>query len=151
MKFNKKQKKIMRLGATVLFCIALVLLLDMILNKDDNNKFIGTWYMGYEIYDKETGELKNKIVEELVILKDGTFYTNEKMNGEKTNTSVSGSYKINNSEIVLKYNQLNKDKSNTLHIENSKLCMNSNCNKYYTKDKLEKYFGIRSSSNNEGE
>lgn len=148
MKFNNKQRRIMRFGATALFCIILVLILDVLFNKTDesDNDYVGNWYIGYDVRNKETKETEKQIKKELVISNDGSFYTEEKKDN-KVIASVSGTYRLLDDSIILNY--YGKEKKLELFLIDGKLCMNKKCTAFFTKDKLENYFVIYNSNNNE--
>ena len=143
MKFNKKQKKIMRGGALVLFSISLILILKLAFNIDVNNnenEYVGTWYVGYKFYE---GETKDKMLsafsQKMTLFSNNTFEVKEIEGIEGTDTSVSGTYEINNNEITLKYKQQGDEQKTTYYFKGNKMCMDNKCERYYLKDKLE-YF-----------
>ena len=146
MKINKKQETIMRVFGTILFVIALVLILDLTFNENKNKidkKYIGVWMIGYKFYSGDTKEnLLHTFEQELHLAKDGTFYTKELVKGIEDSSYVSGTYDIDNDKITLKYDQNGKSVTNILLFKDNKLCISVNCKKYYTKDKIEEYFSM---------
>ena len=153
MKFNKKQRKIMRLGATVLFCVVLISLLKIVFfnrNSEKTESYVGVWMIGYKYYSDATKEnLLYELTSELHLLRDKTFYTkNASTDESKDGTAVKGTYKVDGNEITLTYDNNGKERIEKIYIDGNKLCLSKECVRYYTKDKLEVYFDIAVKSNN---
>ena len=114
-KINQKQKNIMKLAGTFLFCVALILILNLIFNNNDKiaKKYTGTWAIGYNFYEGETEEnLLYTFVQELHLLKDGTFYTKDITTPKNANdTSITGTYEVSNDKLIFSFKQNNEDKS----------------------------------------
>lgn len=144
MKINDKQRKIMRLCGTFLFAIALILTLDLLFNKTSriDEKYIGVWMIGYKFYSGEddSDELYT-FVQELYLQKNGTFYTKSITTPvNRSDNSVSGSYEVGTDRITLTFMQNGEEKTNILMINADQLCTTFDCERYYTKDKVEQYF-----------
>lgn len=144
MKINKKQKTIMRIFGTVLFTIALILILDLAFNGSKtkvDKKYVGIWMIGYKFYSGDTEEdLLHTFEQELHLQKDGTFYTREISREIESGSHVSGTYEIDGNKITLNFEQSGKNVTNVLISKDNKLCTTVSCKQYYTKDKIEKYF-----------
>jgi len=144
MKINKKQKTIMKTFGTILFAIALILILDLAFNGNKikiDKKYTGVWMIGYKFYSGETEDnLLHTFEQELHLESDGTFYTKEITKEIENGSHVSGTYEASNDKISLKYEQNGEEVINTLILKDKKLCTTVSCDKYYTKDKIEKYF-----------
>ena len=152
MKFNKKQKKIMRFGAIVLFCVALILILDEVFNKKIEN-YVGTWLIGYKFYEGSTDDkMIYMFIQEMHLNNDNTFYTYEKLKETGNESAVSGTYEVDGDTIILKYNQNGQDRTTNLYMKKGKLCLDTSCKKYYSKDKIDKYIEkFNAGSNEDGE
>ena len=149
-KINKKQKNIMRWCGLFLFSVALVLSLNILFNKNKiNDKYVGTWYIGYIYYADETKNSKIfEFIQEIYLFNDGTFFSKAlKDNEEHKPNSVSGTYTIVDDSVVLKYEEGKKTK--ILKYNDGKLCATDSCDKYYTKNKLEKYYSVHNVKNEE--
>ena len=146
MKINKKQKTIMRIFGTILFAIALIMTLDLMFNgskKKVDQKYVGTWMIGYKFYSGKTEDnLLYSFEQELHLLKDGTFYTKEVTKKVESSSYVSGTYETSDDKITLKFEQNGKNVTNILILNEDKLCTDVSCKQYYTKDKIEKYFSM---------
>lgn len=144
MKINKKQKTIMRVFGAILFAIALILILDLAFNGDKtkiDKKYIGVWMIGYKFYSGDTEEdLLHTFEQELHLEKDGTFYTREISREIENGSHVSGTYEASNDKLTLTFEQNGESVTNILLLKDDKLCTTVSCEKYYTKDKIEKYF-----------
>ena len=152
MKFNKKQRTIMRVGATVLFCIALILILNEVFNKKNKTEeYIGVWIIGYKYYkDSSKSELSYELTSELHLLKDKTFYTKVISTDESKNgVQVSGTYKVDGNEITLTYDNNGKNRVEKAYLNGDKLCLSKECVRYYTKDELKVYFDMALKNNGE--
>ena len=148
-KFNKKQKKIMRFGAVVLFSVALILALSILFKKEDNSAdFIGEWMIGYNIYEEGTNNLLSKIVQKLHIVNGGTFYTDvDGENSQKVASPVSGTYTVNEDKIILTFEQLGKKTTKTLYLnKDNRLCIDNNCKQYYEKGGVQVYYNFTQKS-----
>ena len=151
MKFNKKQKKIMRVFATILFCVVLVLLLKMLFfDRNKPKEYVGVWLIGYKYYkDSSKSELSYELTSELHLLNDNTFYTKVISTDESKNgTQVSGTYKVDGNEIILTYDNNGKKRVEKVYMNGKKLCLSKECVRYYTKDSLEVYFDMALKTNN---
>lgn len=151
-KLNKNQKRIMKIVGTILFAIALVLLLNLLFNGNKvkiDKKYVGVWKIGYKFYsgqDKSEKELYT-YEQELHLLKDGTFFTKVKTTPAGNNESaVSGTYEASEDKLILLYEQNGTEKSNILEFKQDKLCTDSTCSRYYTKDKIENFFDMFNAS-----
>ena len=153
MKLNKKQKNIMKVGATILFSISLILILNIVFNKNKTKEYVGVWFIGYKYYkDSSKNELAYELTQELHLVNDNTFYTKVISTDEtKNGKSVFGTYKIDGNEITLTYNNNESKKTEKVILNNNKLCLSKECVRYYTKDKLEVYFDMAQKKNNYGE
>jgi hypothetical protein len=151
-KINKRQKLILKVAATCLFAIALILILDLVFNGSKSkisNKYVGTWEIGYAFYEGETEDnLLYTFVQELHLLKDGTFYTKEikTLDDDTESNYVSGTYETSNNKVTLNYEQSGEKKSNILTLNDNRLCLDTSCNTYYTLDKIEGYFVMYNAS-----
>lgn len=136
----KNKKIIFKIGATIFFVIALITVLKLLFNTDekmDIKRITGTWYIEYKFYEGEDTDSKevNDFIQELHINKDNTFYTSQKNSDEKLGDStVSGTYKISNDNVILEYKQNGSVVANTLYYNESedKLCLNPGCDTFYT-------------------
>lgn len=146
MKVNKKQKTIMKICGTILFAVALILILDQIFNGNKNiidKKYTGVWMIGYKFYSGETEEdLLHTFEQELHLNKDGTFYTKEVTKEINNGSYVSGTYEASNNKLTLTFEQNGENVTNILILKDNKLCTTVSCEKYYTKDKIEKHFSM---------
>ena len=150
-KINDKQRIIMRIFGTFLFALALILILDLVFNGSKtkiDRKYVGTWVIGYKFYSGETDEnLLYTFVQELHLEKDGTFYTKEITEPNNGNDNyVSGTFEEIDGKLVLNYTQSGTKKTNTVIFKNDKLCTSISCNRYYTKNKVSKYFDMYNST-----
>ena len=148
MKFNEKQKKLLKIYATIIFAVVLVLVLNTLFNKNRQvKKYVGTWTIGYKFYEDNNIDLDYTFTQTLKLNKDMTFSTEEKTEPEKGLKSfVSGEYEIDGNKIILTYNQYSKKKTDTLIFNDGKLCTELSCDHYYTQDKKTTYFDIKPES-----
>lgn len=150
MKINKKQKLIMKIFGTFLFALALVLILDLAfgISKKINKDYVGNWKIGYKFYESKTEKnLLYTFEQELHLLKDGTFYTKEVTTPDNgSNNYVSGTYTVFENKVTLVYDQNGKEKTNILILKDNKLCLTTTCEKYYSLNKVEKYYPMYKTS-----
>lgn len=148
-KVNNK-KMYFRIGATICFSIALILILNLIFNKENEEleAVVGTWQIGFKYYaDEDTTEGKEvaEVKQELHLVKDGTFYTKQiNVKGNLSDSSVSGTYEVYGNDVVLSYEQMGKKNNITLYLKESEnqLCMNKSCSTFYKTGDLNSYFVI---------
>ena len=145
MKINKKQKKIMRGGALVLFSIALILILKLVFNINFNgyndNPYNGTWYIGYKYYEGDnTDKLVFVYARKLHLFSDNTFSMEIEESYVANDTIISGTYRIDDDKLTLSYTSKGQEAKEEYYLIGNKICTSRSCGTYYTRDKIEKYF-----------
>ena len=145
MKFNKKQKKIMRFMATILFSIALILILKLAFNVefdvDNNSPYNGTWYIGYKYYEgNDTSKLVYVYSRKLNLFSNNKFSVEEAESYVTNDQIYNGTYKISDDKLELNYEVDGKKLKEIYYLIDDKICVERICDKYYTKNKLDKYF-----------
>ena len=142
MKFNNKQKKIMRGGALILFSIALALILKLLFNVNtvEKGEYDGQWYIGYKYYEgNTTDKLVYVYTRKIHLFSDNTFYIEQEKSYKASDEIINGNYKIEDDVIVLKYTLNGESKEEKYYLSDNKICLDRSCSKYYTKDKIEQY------------